>query len=228
MQCFSFLPLLPSLPFPEGPKGNKPLKSIHKNVFNCHWIPCGSSWMDKDWKGGCGRKNSTGEKLNTAQRALNRSIGWAKHRLSVQGRGPTAPRQTCATNHLQKVSWVVIQADLHCTRCHSSALTPSFPCEEQLTQSWSRKSLSSLTLKNYLGTRRTTPSSPGFLWERKESGTTSFQLFVKFASTRNNIWAWEHWLEPLSSLDCPLGRCPFWLFYKAYRKIHSETQRGQA
>lgn len=43
------------------PKGNKPLKSIHKNVFNCHWIPCGSSWMDKDWKGGCERKNNTGE-----------------------------------------------------------------------------------------------------------------------------------------------------------------------
>lgn len=87
MHCLSFLPLLPSLPFPEGPKGNKPLKSIHKNVFNCHWIPCGSSWMDKDWKGGCGRKNSTGKKLNTAQRVLNRSISWAKHRLSIAGQG---------------------------------------------------------------------------------------------------------------------------------------------
>lgn len=88
-------PLLPSLPLPEGPKGNKALKSIHKNAFNCHWIPCGSPWMDKDWGGSEGRKSNTCEKLNTAHRALNRSIGWAQHRLSMQGRGPTNQTNLC-------------------------------------------------------------------------------------------------------------------------------------
>lgn len=157
--------LLPSpsspLPLPEGPKWNKALKSIHKNVFNCHWIPWGSPWMDKDWGGGGGRKSSTREKLNTAQRALNRSIGWAQRRLSMQGRGPRAPRQTCATHHLQKVSWVGIWADLHCTLCHSSALIPSFPYEAQPTQSWSCKSLSSPTRQNDLGGKKSNTLQPG-------------------------------------------------------------------
>lgn len=47
----SSFPLLPSLPLQEGLKGKEALKSIHKNMFNCYWIPCGSPQMDKGWEG---------------------------------------------------------------------------------------------------------------------------------------------------------------------------------
>lgn len=104
----------PLLPLPEGPNGNKALKPIHKNVFNCHWIPCGSPWMDKDWGGrGEGKKSSTrkAERCSENTEQINKL-----NRLSMQGRRPTAPRQTCAPHHLLKVSWVGIWADLqaHC------------------------------------------------------------------------------------------------------------------